>query len=133
MIPCQYLNSLPQYRVGAPSYALECLGKQAVDTEADKVITAVKGRANDTVDGFEKAKGISNDFSREVGDIASNEDNTVKTPGEGIMEAALHSSAEIVAPLGKVMEVLAEEGFKPREGILRMNAYKQGERFSLEP
>jgi hypothetical protein len=132
VIPRQYLGSLLQYRPGTPSYAAECLGKQAVVTEPDKVITAVNGRANDAVEGVEKAKGIGDDFQGEIGNVAADEDSTVKAHGEGITEAALHSLAEIVSSLGKVMEVLTEEGFKTRKGILRMSAYEQGKYFSLE-
>ena len=128
----QYLKGLLKYRAGAPWYAAECIGKQAVVAETDKVITAVKGWADDAVDVGEMTKGIGDDFNREIGDIATHEDGTVKTPGEGVTEAVLHSAAEVFSSLGEVLEVFPEEGFKTCEGMLRMKTYEQGGRFRLE-
>ena len=125
-MPSQGIGCFLQYSIGTPMYVSERLRQKAVTTKPDKVISAIKRWTNDTVKSVEKPKCIANDLLREIRYIASYEENTAKPYGEGVIDTIFHFLAKIITFLGQVLVLFSQERFEPLEGILRVDAYKEG-------
>lgn len=92
--------------IAAPGDAAKQRGLMA--PEADQVISAIGGRAEDQIIVVEVLKRGPQQCSRDSGTVGPNEDSLPDAVGERFPEGSLHAAAEVAGPLRNIGEIASE-------------------------